>query len=78
MIIRLADLRVGQRARIIKIEGRSLIKRRLLEMGVEPGAIVRVERIAPLGDPIEVSVKGYYLTLRRSEARSIVVEVINE
>ena len=76
MIVRLSELNVGQKAKIIKIRSGSPIKRRLLEMGIEPGAIIKIERIAPLGDPIEVIVKGYYLSLRRNEANEIYVEVI--
>ncbi len=74
----LFDLVSGDRARILKINGSGMrsIKQRLLDMGVMRGADILVERHAPLGDPVEVQVKGYYLALRMSEAREIDVEVL--
>lgn len=70
----LASLKPGQKASIIKITAQGSIRRRLLDMGATAGTLVEVERIAPLGDPIEIKVKGYHLTLRKEEARSIAVE----
>jgi ferrous iron transport protein A len=70
----LADLHEGELARIVKIGGQGAIRQRLLDMGVTRGTPVRVERRAPLGDPIEITVKGYYLAIRGSEARYIQVE----
>jgi len=70
----LADLQQGEQARIVKIEGQGPIRRRLLDMGVTRGTPIRVERRAPLGDPIEVTVKGYYLAIRHSEAECIRVQ----
>jgi DtxR family Mn-dependent transcriptional regulator len=61
----------GGRARIVRVCGRGPIRRRLLDMGLRPGAEVTVERLAPLGDPIEVLVMEYHLSLRKSEAASI-------
>lgn len=79
MYVGLDEVKPGRKARIIKIDkGSGLLRRRLLEMGVEPGAIIKVERVAPLGDPIEVTVKGYYLSLRRNEAKGILVEVLDD
>ncbi|RLE53300.1 MAG: iron transporter FeoA [Candidatus Methanomethylicota archaeon] len=77
MIVRLSEVKVGQTARILRVEGRGSLRRRLIEMGVEPGALIKIERIAPLGDPIEVKVKGYYLSLRKSEACKVLVEVVD-
>ncbi len=75
MTMTLADLQEGQVAKITKIAGRGgAIRQRLLDMGVTRGTAVRVERRAPLGDPIEVTVKGYHLAIRESEARHIHVE----
>jgi len=73
----LFDLVSGDVARITRIRGKGAlgIRQRLLDMGVTPGTMVRVERHAPLGDPVEVEIKGYYLALRMSEAREIEVEV---
>ncbi|HKR01550.1 MAG TPA: ferrous iron transport protein A [Pyrinomonadaceae bacterium] len=69
----LANLPVGMRARVISVKGNGTIARRLMEMGVVPGAPVRVIKAAPLGDPIEVRVRGYHLALRRTEAQTIIV-----
>ncbi|NOY68727.1 MAG: DtxR family transcriptional regulator [Deltaproteobacteria bacterium] len=75
-IINLKDLKQGQRARVEKITARGDTNKRLVEMGVTPGAVIEVERLAPLGDPVEVKVKGYHLSLRKSEAEGIDVELI--
>ncbi len=69
----LANLPVGAHARVIAVGGTGAVARRLMEMGVVPGAQVRVIKAAPLGDPIEVRVRGYHLALRRSEAQTIMV-----
>jgi ferrous iron transport protein A len=69
----LARLPVGAQARVISIDGSGAIARRLMEMGVVPGAPVRVIKAAPLGDPIEIRVRGYHLALRRTEAQTISV-----
>ncbi|MBP7766646.1 MAG: ferrous iron transport protein A [Syntrophaceae bacterium] len=70
----LADLKTGQSGKILKISVSGALKRRLMDMGVVPGTDVRVEKVAPLGDPIEVRIKSYALSLRRGEARHIEVE----
>ncbi|MDQ3816880.1 MAG: ferrous iron transport protein A [Acidobacteriota bacterium] len=66
-------LPIGAQARVTSVNGSGAIARRLLEMGVVPGAPVRVIKTAPLGDPIEVRVRGYHLALRRTEAQTISV-----
>jgi len=71
---RLADLREGQRARITRIGGDGCVRQRLLDMGVTRGTPVRLERRAPLGDPIQIQVKGYRLAIRDAEARLIEVD----
>ena len=63
----------GTPARVVSVEGEGPVSLRLMEMGVVPGAPVRVIKAAPLGDPIEVRVHGYHLALRRSEAETILV-----
>lgn len=70
----LASVEPGKIVRIKKLKGTESFKKRLMSMGIMPGVEVLVERIAPLGDPIEVKVKGYRLSLRREEARNILVE----
>ena len=66
-------LPIGATARVTGVSGSGAIARRLMEMGVVPGAPVRVIKAAPLGDPIEVRVRGYHLALRRTEAQTISV-----
>lgn len=73
----LADLPLGESAEIVRVDARGEIKRRLLEMGVVRGTRVLVERVAPLGDPIEIRVKGYHLSLRREEAAMIEVKKLD-
>ena len=72
---RLNELKRGEKGRIVKISGGGGLHRRLLDMGLVSGSEVQMERIAPLGDPIEIKVKGYNLSLRKEEASSIQVEV---
>ncbi|GFE62466.1 FeoA family protein [Geobacter sp. AOG2] len=72
----LAMMKPGQQGRIVRI-GTAVgpMKRRLMDMGVLAGELVRVEKMAPLGDPMEVTIKGYNLSLRKKEAEGIEVEV---
>lgn len=69
----LANLPIGAQARVVAVNGSSTMARRLMEMGVVPGAPVRVIKTAPLGDPIEIRVRGYHLALRLTEAQTILV-----
>ncbi len=71
----LRELKPGEKGKITKMTGTGSIHRRLLDMGVVKGAEVEMERTAPLGDPVEVKIKGYHLSLRRDEAANIYVEV---
>jgi ferrous iron transport protein A len=71
----LARLAPGVTARITAIGAIGPIKRRLMDMGLLPGESVKVEKVAPLGDPIEIRIRSYNLSLRRSEAEGIAVEV---
>jgi Fe2+ transport system protein FeoA len=75
MLKRLDELKVGETGQIKKVDGEGRLRRRLFDMGVTPGAIVNVRKLAPLGDPIEVTLRGYELTLRKVEANLIGVEV---
>lgn len=72
----LAKLAPGTRGRITHIGAIGPLKRRLMDMGVLVGETVTVEKIAPLGDPIEITVKAYKLSLRKREAEGIAVEVV--
>lgn len=73
---RLSELNIGTKAKVIRIEGVPMIKRRLLDMGLVPQSEIFIEKRAPLGDPIDVVVKNYHLSLRKDEASAVVVEVI--
>jgi DtxR family Mn-dependent transcriptional regulator len=70
-ITTVADLTAKQKGVVIKINRRGAVAKRLAEMGIGRGTLVEFERVAPLGDPIDIKVKGYHLTLRRSEAADI-------
>jgi ferrous iron transport protein A len=70
----LSQLCPGQRATIVRIEGNGQVRRRYLEMGFVRGETVDVERVAPLGDPIEYRLKGYHISLRRADAQNILVD----
>ncbi len=72
----LAELKPKQRGKVTKIKGGGAVRQRLLDMGVVPGAEVEMERIAPLGDPMEIRIKGYHLSLRKEEAANIFVEEV--
>jgi DtxR family transcriptional regulator, Mn-dependent transcriptional regulator len=74
----LKQVKPGQKGKILKITSSSESSKRFLEMGLTPGALVQVERIAPLGDPIDIKVKGYHLSLRKEEAEHILVEVLEQ
>lgn len=69
-------LRPGQHATITRINGVSALRRRFIEMGIVKGETIRIERHAPLGDPIEYFVKGYHLALRKEEAAQIEVILV--
>jgi DtxR family Mn-dependent transcriptional regulator len=70
----LSELAPGTKAKIVKINGNGETRRRIVDMGMTPGTLIVVERIAPLGDPMEVKVKGYHLSLRMVEAGTVDVE----
>jgi Fe2+ transport system protein FeoA len=71
---RLSGFQVGQRGRVVRVEGEEGVLRRLLEMGFVRGEAVQVAKLAPLGDPMELVVKGYHLSLRREECACIFME----
>ena len=74
----LSKLKKGQNAIVVRVGGKGAVKRRMMDMGMVPGSEIRVVRIAPFGDPIEFNVKGYNLSLRKSEAKDIIVEMVEE
>lgn len=78
MLKKLSDFNVGETGRIVKVEGEGKIRRRLFDMGVTPGADIILMKKAPLGDPIEITIRGYELTLRKNEAIYVTIEVNEE
>ncbi len=70
----LDEIQPGQEVVIVEVKGEGLLRRRLLEMGLTPRTKVKVRKIAPMGDPIEVYLRSYVLTLRKDEASKIVVK----
>ena len=70
----LKELPIGQSAKVVKLSGDGPVKRRIMDMGITKGVEVFVRKVAPLGDPIEVTVRGYELSLRKADAQMIEVE----
>lgn len=70
----LRQVKVGQSARILRLNGVGAVKRRIMDMGLTKGVDIFVRKVAPLGDPIEVTVRGYELSLRKADAEMIEVE----
>ena len=70
----LNKVRIGSSAKVIKLHGEGATKRRIMDMGITKGTEVNVVKVAPLGDPIELSVRGYQLSIRKSDAEMIEVE----
>ncbi|MBO6262346.1 MAG: ferrous iron transport protein A [Bacilli bacterium] len=75
MLKKLDEFKVGETGLIKKVEGEGRLRRRLFDMGVTPGAKVYLRKKAPLGDPLEVTIRGYELTLRKTEACLVTLEV---
>ena len=70
----LRDVAVGQTATVAKIHGEGALKRRIMDMGITKGTQIFVRKVAPLGDPVEVTVRGYELSLRKEDAQMIEVQ----
>ena len=70
----LREVAVGQTVKVTKLVGEGPVKRRIMDMGITKGTDVYVRKVAPLGDPVEVTVRGYELSLRKADAEMIVVE----
>ena len=64
----LKDVKVGQTAKVVKLHGEGAVKRRIMDMGITKGVEVYIRKVAPLGDPIEVTVRGYELSIRKADA----------
>ncbi len=72
----LKEARVGQTVRVVKLTGTGPVKRRIMDMGITKGQLVHVRKVAPLGDPLEVTVRGYELSVRKADAQMIEVEEV--
>ena len=70
----LKDIKIGETAVVKRLNGKGAVKRRIMDMGITKGTSVYVRKVAPLGDPIEVTVRGFELSLRKADASSIIVE----
>lgn len=70
----LKDVKIGQTVKVKKISGEGAVKRRIMDMGMTKGTEVHIRKVAPLGDPIEVTVRGYELSLRKADAEMVEVE----
>jgi len=68
------ELKIGEKGTVVSIGCKGALRRRIIDMGITPGAVVIMRKTAPLGDPIEINVRGYELSIRRSEAKEITVE----
>ncbi len=75
MTLNLDVFTIGQSGVIVKVNGEGRVRRRLFDMGVTPGAEVTLKKKAPLGDPLEVTIRGYELTLRKDEAELVTCEI---
>ncbi|HWS29304.1 MAG TPA: ferrous iron transport protein A [Clostridia bacterium] len=70
----LRDVKIGDTAKVVKLYGEGALKRRIMDMGITKGTDIYVRKVAPLGDPLEVTVRGYELSVRKGDAESIEVE----
>lgn len=71
----LNKFKIGEKGKVIKIEGEGKLRRRMLDMGITPGVEILLHNVAPLGDPIEIKLRGYDLSIRKDEAAKIIMEV---
>lgn len=70
----LREAKIGDRVKVVKLHGEGAVKRRIMDMGLTKGVEVHIRKVAPLGDPVEVTVRGYELSLRKADAEMIEVE----
>lgn len=73
-MLKLSELEVGKSRRIVKVHGEGILRDRLLDMGLTPRTVVMIRKRAPMGDPIEITLRGYELTIRLEEASQIEIE----
>lgn len=70
----LRDVKIGETCKVLKINGEGKVKRRIMDMGITKGTEIYVRKVAPLGDPIEITVRGYELSLRKDDAEMLEIE----
>lgn len=70
----LKSAKIGETVKVLKFNGEGVVKRRLMDMGITKGTTIYIKKVAPLGDPIEVTVRGYELSLRKDEAENIIID----
>ena len=70
----LKDVKCGETTKVVKLHGEGAVKRHLMDMGITKGCEIYVRKVAPLGDPVEITIRGYELTLRKGEAENVEVE----
>jgi len=70
----LKDVKVGDKVKVLKLSGSGPVKRRIMDMGITKGVEVTVRKVAPLGDPIEINIRGYELSIRKADAEMVIIE----
>ena len=70
----LRDVKIGETVKVVKLHGEGAVKRRIMDMGITKGVEIYVRKVAPLGDPVEITVRGYELSLRKADAQMVEVE----
>ena len=70
----LKDLKIGKTAKVIKVHGEGAVRRRIMDMGITKGVEIYLRKVAPLGDPMELTVRGYELSIRKEDAQMIEIE----
>ena len=71
----LKDVKIGRSATVVRVKGEGALRRRIMDMGITRGVVLSVRKVAPLGDPIEITVRGYELSIRKADAEMIEVEI---
>ena len=72
----LREVKIGETAKVVKLHGEGPVKRRIMDMGITKNSEIYVRKVAPLGDPVEITVRGYELSLRRDDAESVEVVTV--
>lgn len=74
----LSQIKIGKKIRVVKVEGTGAIRRRIMDMGITKGVEIFIRKVAPFGDPIQIFVRGYELTIRKEDAKEIFVVELEE